>query len=204
MFREAFEKLELADVATILERVNPQVHGMRFDPVETTIMAVSIPFYPGCKLLDIADYSSMPPSRRYVIHAPEKTVILDFTNEPIYAFNHQLPIKLDDTNVADYARFFFSFVRVRRGRFIICENVDDIHWKEDPPPQARKAIGRMVLPVTLIRKEADGSYELEATMMFRDSLFKSGVTVKPDGIVSLQGHELLVEGMPVLDDTFGQ
>ena len=41
-------------------------------------------------------------------------------------------------------------------------------------------------------------------MMFKDSLFKSDVTVQDNGVVSLQNEELLIEDMPVLDDTFGQ
>jgi hypothetical protein len=204
MFKEAFEKLDLANVATILDSVNPLVQGMQFDPVETTIMAVNTPFYPGYRLLDVADYSSMPATHRYVLYSPKKAMVLNFTNDPIYSLNHEAPITLDESNVPEYVRFFFSFVRGRHGRFILCENVDDIHWKEDPPPQARKAIGKMVIPITLVKTNADGSYELQATMVFKDSLFKSGVTVKKDGIVSLHNEELLIEDMPVLDDTFGQ
>ena len=41
-------------------------------------------------------------------------------------------------------------------------------------------------------------------MVFKDSLFKSEVEVKPSGLVSLSNEELLVEDLPVLDDTFGQ
>lgn len=204
MFKEAFEKLELEDVATILDRVNPHVHGMQFDPVETTIMAINIPFYPGCRLLDIADYSSVPASRRYVVYAADKAVVLDFTNAPIYALNRELPVRLDEDNVADYVRFFFSFVRTPRGKFIICENVDDIRWKDDPPPQARKAIGRMIQPILLKPGAAEGAFALQATMTFKDSLFKSDITVKADGTVSLHDQELLVEAMPVLDDAFEQ
>ena len=62
----------------------------------------------------------------------------------------------------------------------------------------------MVIPVSLVKTEANGNFELQATMVFKDSLFKSAVTVKPDGIVSLHNEELLIEDMPVLDDTFGQ
>lgn len=204
MFREAFEKLELAEVATILDEVNPLLDGVQFDPVETTIMAINLPFYPGFKFLDIADHTGLPPLQRFAVYKPGQAVVMDFTNEPIYTLNRDVPIKLSEDTAEDYVRFFFSYVRGRHGRFLIAENVDDIQWKEDPPPAARKAIGKMLMPVTLDSMAADGSYKMSACMVFKDSLFKSDIKVTPGGQVNLENEELLVEDMPVLDDTLGQ
>lgn len=205
MYQEAFEKLELDETARILDRIAPLLEGASFDPVETTIMAAPMPFYPGCKLLDIANHTTMPPLRRHVIYSPEKSMVLTFQNEAIYKFNDVLPIKLDEQNISTYVRFFFSYVRGRHGRFIVVENIDDINWKEDPPPSARQAIGRMIRPVSLTKEVGkDGTFHLEARIVFKDSLFKSAVTVGKDGLVTLGSEELLVEDMPVLDDTFGQ
>ncbi len=205
MFEEAFEKLELDKIALVLDQVNPKLEGAQFDPVESTVLALDLAFYPGYQLLDIADHTNMPPKKRFVVYAHDDVTVLDFTNEPIYALNERLPIMLDERNVKDYVRFFFSYVRGRHGRFIITEGVDEIAWKEDPPPAARKAISRMIEPVVL--KSVDpvsGDYSLSACMMFKDSLFKSDVTVFKGGTVKLSNEELLIEDMPVLDDTFGQ
>jgi hypothetical protein len=204
MYQEAFEKLELEEVATILDRVGPALEGVTFDPVETTIMAAEIPFYPGAKLLDIASHTTMPALRRFVIYSPKLFTVLNFQNEAIYKYNDDYPIKLNESNVATYVRFFFTYVRGKHGRFIIAESIDDISWKEDPPPSARQAVGRMIKPIHLKEVAPDGVYNLEARMVFKNSLFKSDVAVKPDGLVSLSNEELLIEDMPVLDDTFGQ
>lgn len=203
MYQEAFSKLELSEIATILDKLNPEFDGSVFDPVESTILAQDVPFYPGYRLMDIADYAATPALRRFVLYSPDDFVILNFTNEPIYELNQKLPIKLTEENVTDYVRFFFTYVRGRHGRFIITESVDDVNWKEDPPPAARKAIGKMLSPVTL-EETKDGNYHLSACMVFKDSLFKSKVKVENTGFVSLSDEELLVEDMPVLDDTFGQ
>lgn len=204
MYQDAYTKLDLAEVATILDRINPLFDGAQFDPVETTIMAIDMPFYPGFRLLEISDHTGAPPMQRFVVYSPEKAVVMNFTNEPIYQLNKELPIKLDKDTVCDYVRFFFTYVRGRHGRFLIAESVDDINWKEDPPPAARKAIGKMLKLLNVTDAGKDGGFKLEATMMFKDSLFKSDVKVTPDGSVSLTDEELLVEDMPVLDDTFGQ
>ncbi|MAE51561.1 MAG: hypothetical protein CMH27_07105 [Micavibrio sp.] len=209
MFKNAFQKLELDDVAIILDAVNDHIDGGAFDPVDTTIMAIDVPFYPGYRFLEISDTSLTPARKRFVIIKSEQAniisdvVVLDWTNEPIYILNQKAPIQLNADNIAEYVRFFFTYVRGKHGRFIVTENVDDINWKEDPPPQARKAIAKMLVPVEL-KEEKDGNMYLEATMMFRDSLFKADVEVQPNGLVSLSNEKLLVEDMPVRDDTFGQ
>lgn len=204
MFQDAYTKLELAEVATILDQLNPEFDGAEFDPVETTIMAVDMSFYPGYRFLEIENQSVSPAMQRFVIYSPEKFTVLDFSNEPIYALNRESPITLNDDNVIEYVRFFFSYVRGRHGRFLISESVDDIQWKEQPPPAARKAIGKMLKILTVKEKTPEGTYQMNATMVFKDSLFKSDVHVSTDGSVSLVNEELLIEDMPVLDDTFGQ
>lgn len=204
MYQEAFVKLELDEVATVLDRLNPEFDGTKFDPVETTILAQDISFYPGYRLLDIADYALQPPMRRFVVYGPDKFVIINFSNESIYAFNHELPIVLDKDNIFDYVRFFFTYVRGRHGRFIIVESIDDINWKDDPPPAARKTIGQMIQPLFLEKMSDEGVYCLRACVVFKDSLFKAMVMIEPNGFVSLSDEELLVEDMPILDDTFGQ
>ena len=204
MFQEAYTKLDLAEVATILDQVNPEFDGGEFDPVETTIMAVDMPFYPGYRFLEITNHSVSPAMERFVIYSTEKFTVLDFSNEPIYALNKEIPIALNDDTAIEYVRFFFTYVRGRHGRFLISEGVDDIRWKEEPPPAARKAIGKMLKVLNIKEKNGDGSYKMSTTMMFKDSLFKSDVLVTPDGSVSLVNEELLIEDMPVLDDTFGQ
>lgn len=111
MFKKAFEKLELDAVAVILDAVNDHLDGGAFDPVETTIMAIDVPFYPGYKFLDITDASLSPARKRYALVKSEKgsvithVVVLDWTNEPIYILNQQAPIQLTPDNIAEYVRF---------------------------------------------------------------------------------------------------
>ncbi len=204
MHNEAYEKLELEETATILDRIGPLLEGVSFDPVESTVMAARLPFYPGCRIVDIADHRVMPPARRYVVCGPKDSTVIDFTNAPIYALNKKIPIELTEDNVADYVRFFFTFVRGRYGRFIIVESADDIAWKDDPPPAARRSIGNMIEPLAVMRIDRDGSFHLEARIVFRNTLFKSKIAVARNGMVTVSDEEPLVEDMPVLDDTFGQ
>ncbi len=202
MFQDTYIKLDAVETQIVLDRINPSLQGSSFDPSNTVIMARDLSFYPGYRFLDIADHSTMPQNRRYVLLSEREITPLDFTNQPIYSLNASLPIQLNDDNIDDYVRFFFSYVRGRHGRFLITENVEDINWREDPPPSARKAVGKMLQPLQ-IYKTATG-YELKGQMMFKDTLFQSDIMVEKDGTVALSNQQLLIENMPVLDDTLGQ
>lgn len=204
MFRDAFTKLDALEVEDLLQRLNPLLGGSPYDAQKVTILAMEPGFYPGCRFLEIADHSVMPTRKSFVVYRQTEAIVLDWTNVPIYRLNDTVPLTLDERNVIDYVRFFFSFVRGRHGRFIIVENVDDIAWKDEPPATARKAIAGLIEPVRLVGVEKDGSFALGVKMIFKDSLFKSNVLVSPKGMVTLQDEELIVEDIPVLDDTFGQ
>ncbi len=204
MFQDAFIKLDALESETVLEDINPVLEGSSFDSETVTILGQKLSFYPDYRFLDIADYEVVPHARRFIIYKPGDVVVLNGTNEPVYALNEKAPLLLDENTAVDYVQFFFSYVKGKHGRFIITETVDDIQWKEEPPPAARKAIGKMIESVLVTKIDDDGSYHLVASMMFKDSLFKTSVIVSPSGLVNLSDEELLVEDMPVLDDIFGQ
>lgn len=199
-----FAKLDLLACETVLEELNPALKGSQFHPATVTILAMQPRFYPGYRFFDIADYETVPNIRKFVLYKPGHVVLLDWTNAPLYQLNQSAPIALDDQNVLDYVRFFFTYVRGRHGRFIIVDTADDIMWREEPPPAARKAITQMLSPLHILEGSKENGYRLEARMLFKDSLFKTIVNVKPNGEVSLSDELLLIEDMPVLDDTFGQ
>jgi len=204
MYQEAFKKLEVEEVAKILDIYNPLFEGSLFDPLETTIMAQDIDFYPGFRYLDIADYSCVPPIRRFAVDGPDQNIVLNWSNEPIYQLNAQVPILLNQETVCDYVRFFFNHVRGKSGRFLITESIDDIRWRDDPPPAARKTIGEMLLPMIIADTKKEGGFAMTVTVMFKDSLFQCDVDITAEGFITLDNEKLLVEDMPVLDDTFSQ
>jgi hypothetical protein len=205
MFQDTYTKLDQLETADVLERISSHLHGGKIPAENCVIMTRTLPFYPDYKFFDIASHSVMPALRRFVLEKDSDVVVLDFTNVPIYALNTRAPVKITKDNVSDYVRFFFTFVRGRHGRFQITESIDDIQWREEPPPAARKAVGKMIEPLQLKEGKKDGEdYHLTACMMFRDSLFQAEVTVTPQGSVHLSRERLLIEDMPVLDDTFGQ
>lgn len=203
MFQDSYVKLDKNETKALVESLQDSFDGGDFDPASTIIMARELPFYNNSRFLDIADHRMMPPSRRFVILMKNTVTVLDFTNSPIYELNADVPIALNEKTVIDYVRFFFTFVRGRHGRFIVVESIDDIPWREEPAPTARKAVGKMISPISLISTE-NGAYHMQVHMMFKDSLFQALVDVTPDGQVKITQETLMIEDIPVIDDTLGQ
>jgi len=196
-------KLDKIEVSALLPEINPSFEGGAFATDTTTILGQDLSFYPDYRFLDISDYSITPAPRKFVVFKPGDVAILDWTNVPIYSLNERAPIKLDKGNVVDYVRFFFSYIKGRHGRFIIVENVDDVLWSEEPPAAARKAIGQMMVPTQVKGIDDDGTFHLSACMVFKDSLFRADIHVSRKGTVDLSNEELLIEDMPVVDETLG-
>ncbi len=204
MFKEAFKKLEMEEVAAIVDQVNKQVDGTLFDPLETTVLAFDLSFYPGYRFLDVADHATNPPLQHYVLQKDQNYTLLDWTYRPIYKTNELAPVSLNPNNVLDYVRFFFGNVRGRHGRFLVIESLENINWKEEPSPSERKSFGKLISPLKIVEKLKHGVFKLEARMMLKATLFKADIYVEPNGKVVLANHEILQENMPVLDHVTGQ
>lgn len=197
---EDWKKTDAEAAARILSEVNNFLEPVPFRPEQTTLRVLPLPFYKGYELYELTDLSAVPAARKFAIYKPGDVNVIDWTNQVIYDVNEKAPITLTERNVAGYVKFFFNYVRGRHGRFMIIETIDDIRWQVEPPLQGRKVMQDMLTPVTVTGQDGDGTFHLEAFMVFKDSLFKTRVHVRPDGMVSMSEEELKVEGMPVLQD----
>ena len=203
MFKNAFQRIEGDEAQAILDQVNPKLDVEPYQGDGIAILAQNLPFYAGYQFLEISDHAAHPVRTHYVIYSAGDITLMDWTNEPIYTLNQKVPVTLTEETIPLYIQFFFTYVRGRHGRFLIVESIDDIAWREDPPPPVRKSVGSMITPITKVNVESDGTYIMKANMMFKDSLFRASVHVKTDGTVSLSEEELIIEDMPVLDDVLG-
>ena len=194
-----WQKLDPEKAARVLAEINPLLTPVPFSAGHTTVRTQKLPFYRGYELAELTDLSAVPAARKYALYKPGAIAVLNWTNQVIYETNEKAPLALDRDTVTDYVKFFFNYVRGRHGRFLIIETIDDIRWQVEPPLQGRKVMQDMLGPLTLLEVK-DGAYLLEAFMVFKDSLFKTKIHVRPDGIISMSDEELKVEGMPVLQD----
>lgn len=206
MFDESYVQLETNEIASFIDNLNKDIQGSTFDPLETTIMAIDIPFYKGHRFLDIADHATNPPLQRFAMQNTKtgKFVIIDYRFQTIYDYNAKAGITLDKENVLEYVRFYFDHVKGRHGKFIICESAEHIKWKDEPPAAVKKSLNDALEHLTVKETKDDGTFVVKAHMMLKDSLFTTDVNVDKTGRVTMTDHEILIEDIPVLDPALGQ
>jgi len=202
---EDWQKLGSDMVARLLGEINPHLSPVAFDTESTTIRSQKLPFYKEYSFLELTDLSTVPGARKYVLYKPgtkgPDVNVINWTNQTIYDANEKAPVILNEDTITSYVKFFFGYVRGRHGRFLIIETIDDVRWQIEPPAQGRKVMQEMLAPVTLEDVDSDGTFNLSAFMVFKDSLFRTRIHVKPDGLVSMSEEDLKIEGMPILQDT---
>lgn len=200
MYQGSYEKLKDAEAEQVFKKIESSLEGNPFS--KPVIHRCEIPFYPGAFLHDVSDPEQYPAPHRFAIEYSNVFYILDGTNAPIYSLNKAVPLMLHEGTAADYIRFFLTFVTGQHGRFDIVESVDDIKWREEPPPNARRALSMMLQTIRPL-VQSDGSFSCEATILFHESLYRSQITVSENGEVKLRNEEILVEDIPVIDSLFG-
>ncbi len=204
MFKDAFIKLDPTQSEKMVATINPFLDSP-MDVIKTTVLIHDLSFYKDFFLAELSRHDVHPEIVRVAVCNKKGEVhVLNWTNEVIFQLNKSVPIQLNDNNIMDYIRFFFSYVRGKHGRFLIVESVDDIDWREEPAPAGRKALSKMIEPMTLKAKEDGNIYIFGVCVVFKDSLFAAQVRVAPDGHIQMMNEELLVEDIPVGDDVFGQ
>ena len=198
---EDWQKLDSEKTVQMLDEINPYLDPVQFDPDAVTIRSQKLSFYKDYMFFELTDLSAIPGARKYAICKPGEVNVINWTNHIIYEINEKAPIFLNKKSVVNYVRFFFNYIRGRHGRFLIVETIDDVRWQIDPPVQGRKVMQEMLEPMTLIDQDQDGVFNLEAFMIFKDSLFKTKIQVKSDGFVSMFDEDLKIEDMPILQDS---
>ena len=204
MFQELYEKLDKKKKSDILNLIAKDIVPVVLDEENATVIRCPVDFYPDYSLYEIADNNVMPPMRRFFMinDDHDKVFAVEYSRASIHELNEACGLYLTEDNVRAYLKFFFNFSRGRHGRFLVLDNVDDIQWQEDPPLAARRAIASMIMPIEIYKVGADQSYDCHACFVFKDSLIKANVKIHQNGQIEIHNEEILVEDMPIIDDSF--
>lgn len=198
----AFEKLEGAKQKKFIDRLNKSWAGSPFDAARTVVHARPLSFANDWILAEAADGTIVPEKRCVALDNGAECVPVQFNAEFIPAFAGKNRVMLDSDSASDYMRFWFEYVRSGADRFMLVEAVDDMPWREEPTPQARKSLAKSVMPLTLVDQQGD-VFVFKACMLFRDTLFACTLETTRQGRVSITSRLVIAEGLTVIDSTTG-
>lgn len=179
MFDQKFQTLDTASAQKLLGDIALDVSPVKFTEGKTKVEYTDLAFYDEFKLYAVTDTTLPAPNTRYMLHKSGDTSMMNWTNEPIYAVNDRAPIKLDRKTAVPYAKFFFHFVRGQLGRFIIVEKPEEVVWLANANDKEKGEVASRLMPVTYKGIGRDNLFTLNATVVFKNALFKTDIKIAP-------------------------
>lgn len=198
----AFEKLEGSKQKKFIDRLNKSWSGSPFDATRTVVHARSLSFANDWMLAEAGDATTIPEKRCVVLDNGTDCVPVEFNAEFVPGFAGKNGVLLDHDSAPDYMRFWFEYVRSGSDKFLLVEAIDDMPWREEPTPQARKSLAKAITPLTLVDQEGD-VFVFKACVLFRDTLFDCTLETTLDGKVTITARHTIAEGLTVSDGTTG-
>ena len=198
----AYEKLEGVKARKLIERLNRVWQGSPFDTAQTVVHVRDLPFVQGWFLAEAGDAVSMPEKRAVALDNGRECVPMEYAADFVPRFAAANHVALNAETAADYVRFWLEYTRAGADRFILVETLDDIPWREDVTPQARKTLSRQITPLTLTGHDKK-QFVFKACVLFRDTLFDTTLSVSAAGKVDIVQRTVIAESLTVTDPLTG-
>ena len=190
---------------TVLRWVNPIDGKLLALPQSTLVEYTRLPWYDDVVLLKLTDRTWQPANLAiYYLAtpaaAPTALYRLNGTSPPIHEVNAKAPIRLDESNVLAYMRFFCFFVRGDEGPFYVLETPDDPLIPRDVDPKVAALLKDTVRPATFEHREEDGKYFCRAVVWYSNAIFIADMSVHGSGMVDMLDDEPVAGELPTRID----
>lgn len=163
----------------------------------TQVVWAALSFYEQMFLLRVRDRNWTHPRRcLFYLWDDNSLFRLDGTSPPIHEVNAKAPIRLDISNVIDYARFFGFFVRGEEGPFHVLESPDDLALGQMPGDTWKEVIKSTVRPARLESISERGHFLVEAIIAYSNALFLANFDLHANGMIEMTADEPLVGDLP--------
>jgi len=194
----AYEKLEGTKAKKFIERLNKAWDGSPFDAERTVVHVRDLSFVNGWTLGEAGDAIAMPEKKCVVLDNGRECLPIQYSADFVPNFAANNNVILNANTAADYLRFWLEYTRSGPERFLLVETLDDIPWREEATPQARKSLSHSVTALGLINM-GDACFSFKACLLFRDTLLTCVIEVTPAGKVTIADRQIIAESLTVID-----
>jgi ankyrin repeat protein len=168
----AFRPLEDEARDWVQKRLLGQGDWLCISPSRRVFRVAPLPFYENGYLLAIEDPVRRGRREQFALIRPGRDLVpLDWTNGPIHRTNEHWGLKLSDASFIAYGRFFCSFVRGDRGRFLFVEDVDEIPWTAAATEVQKKALAARIERLRMLDPPNPGSVAMRGTCLYENTLW---------------------------------
>ncbi len=199
MFTDPFTKCTPQEIDVLLKILDQQKPNHGFHVPGLMALKKSLDFYEGAFFYELTQADHHPAKNIALVANKQSVLLCDGMAQTIESYNKNAPIKLDQTKVMDYVRFYFAHVVGPHGITTIVDTVDDLLLVEEPTPGLRKALSDKITPMALNAALSDGTYQLRATLLVAKTLYGVLIDVDSQGKIDVQRTRVLAEILPVVN-----
>jgi len=190
------------ELAGFLEQINPVDGKYKVSAETTTVSWMPLPFYDRVVLVRVKDPGWTPKKLNiFYLTIDGNLYRLNGTSPPIHEVNAHAPIKVNDSNVLDYLRFFCYFVRGEEGPFLIAEDINDSDMPKDMDDQTRAVVEGTIRPATYEGKNEQGFFLCDGVVFYSNALFIANFAVQPSGMIEMLDDEPIAADLKVKVDS---
>jgi len=196
MSTDEWEKIEHKDAADVMEDVNPYIHPIPFSLEMTRLSVSRLSFYEDYKLYKMTNFEARHGVTKYTLRKPGHAVVINWTAEPIYKINKIAPVQINENNVVDYIKFFFTYVRDRERNLQVIEKIEDLKLNGKQSAQLHFNVMSKIGPVSLESVDSNEGFDLLGYLLSCNTLVKSRIRVKKTGTIILSDEEKIMNIPP--------
>jgi hypothetical protein len=186
------------ELAGFLDQINPVGNKYKVSPQSTQVHWRTVPFYDNVALIRVKDPAWTPKELNiYYLTDQGNLFWLNGTSPPIHEVNAKAPVKITESNVLEYLRFFCFFVRGEEGPFLIAESMDDHYMPKGMDDKTRMVIEGTVRPATFEGMNDKGQFLCDAVVYYSNAMFIANFAVQPGGMIEMLDDEPIASDLPV-------
>jgi hypothetical protein len=184
-----------------LDQINPIDAKYRVSAATTQVHWRTLPFYETVALIRVRDPNWVNKKLNiYYLTDQGNLFRLNGTSPPIHEVNAKAPVKINESNVLEYLRFFCFFVRGEEGPFYIAESITDPNMPKDMDDATRSTIEGIVRPATFDGINEQGHFLCEAVVFYSNALFTATFGIQPTGMIEMMDDQPIVADLPTRVD----
>lgn len=192
-------QLTPAKTKSFLRRLNAANPDYGFEENTVKILKQNLSFAPGWVRYDCEDQSEMP-HRHYIFVADDEDIKpVVYTSQPIEDLWDTNDLVINENTVFPFLNFYLMTLNTGGETLRPMTSVDDVSWRDDLAPTARKSLDKELMAYPVISKEKD-NYIVKTAAVFRHSLMEVTFEVTSEGKITIKDKKVIIEDLPIIND----
>ena len=188
------EKIGDAEKKELAKRIAGAVERTPFREGAYDLKTFVLPFYENALDVHIKCFTTRPVITKEYVCDDTRVFETDGEEETLVEINKALNLKLTADNVVDYTGFYFRKVAIGDDFVRLIRSAADL--TDDNFDEELQANLKALITAPEVGRTEDG-FGVSGFVLSDDTLFKTRMSVKKDGSLSIDDEEIVYDGLPL-------